>query len=130
MSSRGSKIKNGHVTTTEFKETNMIEDAKVLVGTGNNHGLPDYAHSSNRIYIKENPDGSFRELRKYDADGFPVIEIGYHPEPNLTGNRHDKVLHYHLFDKSLGRHLGGIVSESKNAEIYKEFKKYLEVYGL
>ena len=128
MSSRGSKIRNGHVTTSEFKTVKEIYDGKVLIGTGNNHGLPDYSHTPGSVYIKENPDGTFRELRKYDEKGFPVIEIGYHPEPNLTGNRSEKVLHYHTFDKKLGRHLGGRVS--KKSHIYQLFKKYLEAYNL
>lgn len=131
MSSRGAKIENGHVTTSEYQTAKMIEDAKVLVGaTPQQHGLPDYAHSPNSKYIKENPDGSFREMRVYDSNGFPILEIGYHPEPNLTGNRHEKVLHYHTFDKNLGRHLGGKLSEKDNPEIYNKYKKYLRRYGL
>lgn len=31
-------------------------------------------------------------MRFYDSSGFPIVEIGYHAEPNLTGNRHDKVI--------------------------------------
>ena len=76
MSSRGARIKNGHVTTTEFSSVREIEGAKVLVGTGTQHGLPDYSHKPNSIYIKENRNGSFRELREYDKTGFPIIEIG------------------------------------------------------
>ena len=81
MSSRGSKSDNGHVTTNEYRMKNdkKVYDAKVLVGTTKQqHGLPDYSHSPNSKYIKENPDGSFREMRVYDDTGFPIIEIGYH----------------------------------------------------
>lgn len=130
MSSRGARTRNGHVTNTEFEDIHDVEDAEVLVGTGNNHGLPDYAHSPRSKYIKENPDGSFRELRDYDSEGFPVIEIGYHPEPNLTGNRHEKVLHYHTFDPDLKRHLGGKLSKTENADVYRKYEKYLRRYGL
>lgn len=133
MSSRGAKTKNGHVTTDEYelKDGKMVIDAKVLVGTsGKQHGLPDFAHSQNSKYIKENPDGSFREMRVYDAKGNPILEIGYHFEESLAGNRHTKVLHYHTFDSDLKRTLGGIISETENSEIYNEYKKYLEEYGL
>ncbi len=133
MSSRGSKTRNGHVTMDEYrlKDNKMVYDAKVLVGaTRRQHGLPDYSHSPNSKYIKENPDGSFREMRVYDDSGFPVIEIGYHPEPNLTGNRHEYVLHYHTFDSNLGRTLGGRISASEHTDIYKKYRKYLEAYGL
>ncbi len=81
-------------------------------------------------YIKENSDDSFREMRIYDNSGFPVIEISYHPEPNLTGNRHEYILHYHTFDSDLNRILGGKISSNENSIIYEKYQKYLEVYGL
>jgi len=110
---------------------NPNQDAKVLVGaTSKQHGLPDFAHSPNSKYIKENRDGSFRELRDYDETGFPIIEIGYHPEPSLTGNRNTNVLHFHTFKPDLERVMGGIVSETSNPTIYEKYKKYLKEYGL
>ena len=131
MSSRGSKTKNGHVTTTEYQTVRMVEDAKVLQGTSSKqHGLPDYSHSPNSNYIKENSDRTFREFRAYNSDGFPILEIGYHAEPHLTGNRHDKVLHYHTFDTDLKRTLGGIVSKTSHSDIYEKYRKYLKEYGL
>jgi hypothetical protein len=134
MASRGSKATNGHVTTTEYKmkdSNSYVYDAKVLVGTSpKNHGLPDYSHTPNSKYIKENPDGSFREMRIYGGNGEPLREIGYHPEQSLTGNRHEYVLHYHIFEANLNRVMGGRVSETENAEIYDKYKKYLKGYGL
>ena len=129
MASRGAVTNNGHVTTSEYYEDHKVVDAKVLKGQGNNHGLPDYAHSKNSVYIKENKDGSFREMRIYDPkDGHVVLEIAYHPEPNLTGNRHIKVLHYHNYDKDLNHGAAQILT--KDSDIYKKYKKYLEAYGL
>lgn len=133
MSSRGARVRNGHVTTTEYEPKNgkTVYDAEVLIGTSpQNHGLPDYAHSPDSKYIKENPDGSFREMRIYDELGFPILEIGYHPEPNLTGNRNEKVLHYHTFEPNLDRNLGGKLSQTDNAAIYWRYQKYLKEYGL
>lgn len=131
MSSRGSRARNGHVTTTEYTTTNSVYDADVLTGTNKQyHGLPDYAHGPNKKYIKENPDGTFREMRIYDENGFPVLEIGYHPEERLTGNRHEKVLHYHTFGPDLSRIMGGRLSESENGDIYRKYHKYLKEYGL
>ena len=133
MSSRGAKTENGHVTTDEYKlkDGKMVYDAKVLIGaTPKQHGLPDYAHSPNSKYIKENSDGSFKEMRIYDETGSPIIEIAYHPEQSLTGNRHEKVLHYHTFMQNLERVLGGKLSETEHADIYKKYKKYLKEYGL
>jgi hypothetical protein len=134
MSSRGSKAQNGHITTTEYKLKNpysYIYDAKVLIGTSSkNHGLPDYSHTPNRKYIKENPDGSFREMRIYGEHGRPLLEIGYHPEQSLTGNRHDYVLHYHTFETNLNRVMGGKISKTENSDIYNKYRKYLKEYGL
>ena len=130
MSSRGAVIINGHVTTNEYDSTKMILDAVVLKGNEGRHGLPDYSHSPNRKYIKENPNGTFRELREYDENGFPIIEIAYHPEQSLTGNRHENVLHFHLFKSNLERIMGGKLSKTENSVIYFKYKKYLEVYGL
>ena len=112
MSSRGAVTKNGHVTTDEYqsKDGKMVHDAKVLTGTTS--------------------DGSFREMRVYDETGFPIIEIAYHPEQSLTGNRHEYVLHYHTFKNNLERVMGGRLSETEHADIYKKYKKYLEEYGL
>lgn len=127
MSSRGALAENGHVTDTEYETIRWVEDAEVLVGTGNNHGLPDFAHSPNSKYIKENPDGSFRELRDYDETGFPVLEIGYHPEPSLNnGSRSQKVLHYHLFGNDLSRSKARRITE----DIHEKYSKYLKRYGL
>ena len=130
MSSRGAVILNGHVTTNEYSPVSNILEAVVLKGNEGFHGLPDYSHSPKRKYIKENPDGSFRALREYDENGFPIIEIAYHPEQSLTGNRHEYVLHFHLFKPNLERIMGGKLSETENAVIYYKYKQYLVVYGL
>lgn len=134
MSSRGSKATNGHVTTTEYKlktPDSFVYDAKILVGTSpKSHGLPDYAHTPNSKYIKENPDGSFREMRIYGDKGQPLLEIGYHPEETLTGNRHEYVLHYHIFKPNLDRIMGGKISPTENSDVYNKYKEYLKEYGL
>lgn len=130
MSSRGAVTQNGHATTDEYETSKYIYDAEVLVGKNGRHSLPDYSHSPNSKYIKENPDGTFRELRDFNEKGYPIIEIAYHIEPSLTGNRCDYVLHYHYFEPGLVRKMGGRVSPTENSEIYEKYKKYLEVYGL
>lgn len=134
MSSRGSRALNGHTTTDEYKlkaSDGYVYDAKVLVGTSSKyHGLPDYSHTPNNKYIKENPDGTFREMRIYGNNGEPLPEIGYHPEETLTGNRYEYVLHYHIFKSNLTRIMGGRISENENSKIYNKYKKYLKEYGL
>lgn len=136
MSSRGSIVKNSHITTNEYKlktPDSYVLDAKVLVGTSpKNHGLPDFSHTPNRKYIKENPDGTFREIRIYGDKGQPVLEIGFHGEKPLTGDRNKKVLHYHIIT---AESTTKIIRESavrlhKNSKMYKHYKKYLKEYGL
>ena len=133
MASRKAKSINGHVTTTEYrlKNNKMVYDAKVLVGADNHsHSLPDYSHSPNSIYIKENSDGTFREMRIYDSSGFPIVEIAYHPEAQLTGSRSGCVLHYHTFKPDLGRHPAVKLSPFENGDLYEKYRKYLKEYGL
>lgn len=136
MSSRGSKARNGHVTITEYKEkfpNGRLYDAKILVGTSTrNHGLPDYAHSANSKYIKENSNGSFREMRIYGNEGQPLLEIGYHGEKPLTGDRNKRVLHYHTLNAVTTTEItrSPAILLEKNSEIYNQYKKYLEAYGL
>ncbi|MBR6331819.1 MAG: hypothetical protein IKR78_01630 [Dehalococcoidales bacterium] len=135
MSSRGAIIRNGHVTTDEYTyaldeydNPKKIYDAKVLVGVGSRHNLPDYSHSPNAVYTKEN-NGMLRQLRFYDSDGYPVLEIGYHFESHLSKNN-APVLHYHLFKKDLEREDAMLLSSTACPELYGKYKKYLEAYGL
>ena len=126
MSSRGAVTSNGHVPTNEYETSHKVHDAKVLRGKGGNHGLPDYSHSPKEKYIKENPDGSFRELREYGDNKKAIIEIAYHGEKSITGNRHEKVLHFHTFDDNLVRSNAKPITE----EMKNRYAKYLRRYGL
>ena len=105
---------------------------KFLLDKKNAHGLPDYSHTPFSKYIKENPDGTFREMRIYGDQGQPILEIGYHPEPTLSGNRVVKVLHYHIL-KTISE--TSIIREQakklgRNSKMYKIYRKYLRRYGL
>lgn len=126
MASRGAVAKNGHVTTSTYKVVRQVFDAKVLVGAKHAHGLPDYAHTPNSKYIKENSDGSFREMRIYNGEGRVFLEIAYHCEERLTGNRHEPVLHYHTYDENLARSQAELLPD----DMHEKYSKYLEAYGL
>lgn len=128
MSSRGTYNKLGFASTEEYSKVEDTEflNSVVLVGNNGLHGLPDYSHSKpDRIYIKLDRNG-FRELRYYDSFGKVSLEIGYHPEKNLTGNKKTKVLHYHLFGPNL-EHYGAHLMIK---EIYNMFKVYLNHWGI
>lgn len=136
MSSRGAKATNGHVTTTEYKmksPDSYVYDAKVLVGTSHkHHGLPDYSHTPNSKYIKENSDGSFREMKIYGDKGQPLLEIGYHGEKPLTGDYKKPVIHYHILAAVTTTNIvrKAAVRLHKSSKMYKLYKKYLKEYGL
>ena len=101
MGGRGS-FAIGALSPYSYRTVGKVEGVKVLEGIGGKHGLPESAHSSS-AYIKLNPDGTFREIRFYGKDHVLKMEIAYHPEPSLTGNRHTPVLHYHLYSSSFSK---------------------------
>ena len=88
-----------------------IEGVKVLKGINGKHGLPESSHSSD-AYIKLKPDGTFHEMRIYGKDHVLQLEIAYHPEPSLTGNRKTSILHYHTYDDRFSKNKGGAFSRS------------------
>ena len=100
MSSRGSYAVNGHVTTKEY-ETIYVDNigSKILEGTSpKSHSLPDYAHTSNSVYIKLKYDGkTLHEMCFYNDKGNLIMEIAYHPEPKINnGDRGTSILHFHI----------------------------------
>ncbi|MBR6880287.1 MAG: hypothetical protein IKN14_04315 [Clostridiales bacterium] len=130
MSSRGAYTKNGHATTDEYTSTGYVLDpnAKILVGNNGRHGLPDYSHTPNRIYIKLSHDNTLRELRQYDENGHLVLEIAYHSEKSLDKDLSKRVLHYHTYDQDLNR--SPAILLTKDDPIYKKYYKYLKELGL
>ena len=98
MGGRGTFAAGNPVPYT-YETVDYVNGVKVLKGmdgTGK-HGLPESSHSS-FAYIKLKPDGTLHEMRLYDKDHVLYLEIGYHPEPKLTGNRVTPVLHYHVYN--------------------------------
>lgn len=98
MGGRGTFAAGRNVEYT-YEKVGEIEGVKVLFGKKGTglHDLPAESHSSN-MYIKLHKDGTLNMLRIYDKDHYLVTEIGYHPEPSLTGN-HEPVLHVHYYDR-------------------------------
>ena len=126
MSSRGSRIKNGYITTSEYI-TKFItaNNVKILVGVGSKHSLPDFSRSSNAVYAKVRDNGSLQEIRFYDAFGWPIIEIAYHPEPKINNGSRDSVVHYHLYN-GLDRRNASLLTE----ELKQKYAKYLKEFNL
>lgn len=130
MSSRGSKAKNGHVTTSEYKIDYIYPSgAKVLSGqTKQNHSLPDFSHTPNSVYIKNDNNGVFHEMRFYDENGKAFLEIAYHPEPKINnGDRQTPIWHYHELDTNLKHEDAHFLDERR--DLIEKYKIYLTEVG-
>ncbi len=129
MSSRGSKAKNGHVTTTEYKATHVFSSgAKILVGQDKqHHSLPDFSHTPNRVYVKYD-EGKFREMRIYDSEGKAFLEIAHHPEPKLNhGDREHAIWHFHEISEKLAHEDAQLLSN--RPDLIEKYKIYLKEVG-
>ena len=128
MGGRGTFAAGNPVPYT-YKTVGFINGVKVLEGISGKHSLPESAHSS-YAYIKLKPDGTFHEMRFYDKNHVLYLEIGYHPEPNLTGDRSKAVLHYHVYNplfsttKLEGRYRGTAIRATK--AMRKHFARFLK----
>lgn len=121
MGGRGT-FASGNSVAYNYEAVGTIAGVKVLKGIRNKHSLPEESHSS-WAYIKLKHNGIFHEMRIYDKDHYLITEIGYHPEPNLTGNRHKNVLHMHEYkrDNFHDRSVRELTREEK-----EKYKKYFK----
>ncbi len=117
----------GNSVAYSYETIDKIEGIKVLHGIGGKHGLPESAHSS-EAYIKLKPDGTFHEMRFYNKDHVLFMEIAYHPEQSLTGNRHTPVLHYHIYDSRFSQNATGAFSRSSASRLTDEMKQNYKKY--
>ena len=123
MGGRGTYAAGRNVPFT-YKIVGVFHGIKVLEGIGGKHNLPEEAHSS-LAYAKLFKDGNLQMLRFYDKDKFLVLEIGYHPEPKLTGHgRH--VYHIHEYSRD---DFSNRPQRLFTQEDVKRFGKYLTVKG-
>ena len=121
MGGRGT-FASGNSAAYSYETVGKIAGVKVLKGINGKHSLPEEAHSS-WAYIKLKPNGIFHEMRIYDKDHYLVKEIAYHAEPNLTGNRHEKVLHIHEYKRD---NFENRPARLLTKEEYLEYKKYFK----
>ena len=63
-------------------------------------------------------------LRFYDKDKYLALEIGFHPEPQLTGH-HDSVYHIHEY----GRDFSSRTTRLFSSDDIAKFGKYLTKKG-
>jgi hypothetical protein len=114
----------GREAPFSYKTVGTFHGVKVLEGVGGKHNLPEEAHSS-FAYAKLHKDGNLQMLRFYDKDKYLVMEIGYHPVPELTGHR---IPTYHIHEYKRDNFSGRMPRLLTVEEIIK-FGKYLTVKG-
>ncbi len=102
-----------------YKTVGFIEGVKVLEGLNGKHALPEESHTS-EAYIKLKPSGIFHEMRIYGKDHLPIMDIAYHPEPNVDPSK-KPVLHYHTYDKDVINR-GDATLLTK--ELYEKYSKF------
>ena len=110
----------GNIVAFTYQTTGKIAGVKVLSGLNGKHSLPEEAHSS-LAYIKLKPDGTFHEMRIYNAEHYLKFEIAYHPEPKI-GPKGKPVLHYHVYGRDFTRSQPMKASKAMK----KHFRKYLK----
>lgn len=112
----------GNPVPYSYQTVGFIEGTKVLEGINGEHSLPASSHSSN-AYIKLKPDGTFHEMRIYDNNHMLKLEIAYHPEQSLTGDRKTPVLHYHTYDENFSKNKNFGFERTKAKLLTPEMKK-------
>lgn len=130
MSSRGAVILNGHFGTDEYRTIYVTDSgAKILEGNDKkHHSLPDYAHTPNSVYVKMKYDGvTLHEMRFYDDERKPIIEIAYHPEPKINNGSRGDIVHFHIYH---GLDRDEPIRMDEHPEIKQKYAKYLKEFGL
>ena len=121
MGGRGAYTQ-GKANGYTYETVDTYEGVKILRGKpGTNlHNLPAESHSS-QMYMKLHKDGTMSMLRIYGDDHYLKAEIGYHPEPDLTGN-HAPVLHIHYYNKDFDRTDADYLDKAT----FEKYKKYMK----
>lgn len=118
MGGRGTFAAGRKVDLT-YKTVGFIEKVKVLEGLDGKHGLPEESHTSN-AYIKLYKDNTFHEMRIYGDDHLPIMDIAFHPEPNIDPSR-APVLHIHRYN---GDVINRGDAEPIPQDIYDKYSKF------
>lgn len=121
MGGRGTYATGNMSHPFTYRTVGRFHGIKVLEGLGGRHNLPEEAHSSS-AYAKLYKDGNLQMLRFYDKDKRLVLEIGYHPEPRLTGHRGD-VYHIHTYTHDFRRSEARLLTHEEIARYGKYMTK-------
>lgn len=82
----------------KYEEVGYIGGLKVLKGIQGHHKLPEESKTGN-AYIILDDKNNVRRVRFYRKNHKALLDVEYHGEENLTGDRNKKVYHYHTYTK-------------------------------
>ena len=122
MGGRGTYAAGKNVAPT-YETVGHIENVPVLRGLGNNHDLPEEAHSSN-AYIRINKNGEFNMLREYDSDHYLTTEVAFHKERSLDKSG-KPVLHIHFYDRNFDRTPARLLNQKERNKYQKFLQRWL-----
>lgn len=117
MGGRGTFAAGRNVPFT-YETIGKIHDIKVLRGLNGKHALPEESHTSD-AYIKLRENGTFHEMRIYGENHEAILDIAYHPEPNIDKSR-QSVLHIHRYGPNFDRHPAEPITKA----IYDKYSKF------
>lgn len=129
MGGRGSFAAGGN-RACQFIQVGEVSGSqgtfKILETNGktNQHGLPIESNTSIG-YIKLR-NGRFHELRIFSPDHRVCLEIGYHGEIRLTGDRSKEILHYHTYSYNSKGHMtrSPAIDIKNNKTLFNKYKDY------
>lgn len=109
-----------------WKTAGMINGTKILeiLDPKAKAKLPEEAKSSHS-YLLLDENGVFKQYREYDDRHEIILEIGYHPEPNIDKSR-QPVIHIHEYPADVhGIIRGGHPDARKlTPEEYEKYRVY------
>lgn len=116
-------LRKNNIDYTNENEKKLTTDDKIKIYLSYFKGRNDvYAEK----YIKDGK--TLNEMRFYDKNGNPIIEIGYHPEPIINnGDRVTNILHYHVYS---GLDRINVERMSDHPDVKEKYSIYLKEFDL
>ena len=120
MGGRGA-FSGGKLLKYGWQTTGHIGDVKILTKLkGPNNKLPEYSRSPNSKYARFTEEGEFRQLRVYNEDRQPVLDIEYGYHNNVLG------FHVHYLNGDPSHHGKETVFIGPGDPLYEQYKEILE----
>ena len=116
----------GNNVPYKYETVGYIDGVKILepIDKKASRRLPEEAHSS-QSYIRLDNDGHFYQYREYNEKHELVLEIGYHPENNLSKDKANRpILHAHDYTLSASGKDWRTGARNLTREEFRKYRKY------